>query len=130
MKNVMTIAWKIAKEGVVKFGGKAKEYFTEALKMAWTIAKQTDTTVSIQLSEGSRKHKTWVAEIIGTDAKYGFNRQFINGQEDDNVRGLFFTLDEGRVYDLNCAQSGRSYVAVRTGKVVELSQNEVKAMFA
>jgi hypothetical protein len=34
--NVMKRAWEIAKEGHNKFGGKVKEYFAVALKMAWT----------------------------------------------------------------------------------------------
>lgn len=34
MTNVMTTAWEIAYEGVENFGGKVKEYFAEALKMA------------------------------------------------------------------------------------------------
>lgn len=38
-KQVMIKAWEIAKEGVKKFGGKVKEYFAEALKLAWTIVK-------------------------------------------------------------------------------------------
>lgn len=33
--NVMKRAWEIAKEGQKKFGGKIKEYFAEALKLAW-----------------------------------------------------------------------------------------------
>ena len=37
--NVMKQAWKIAKEAVVKFGGKAREYFTLALKEAWKQAR-------------------------------------------------------------------------------------------
>ncbi|MCT6924122.1 hypothetical protein [Metasolibacillus sp.] len=130
MRNVMTTAWEIAKDGAAKFGGKVKEYFGEALKMAWAIVKQTATTVTIQLAEGSRKHKTWVAEVVGLDAKYGFNRQFVNGFEDEEVRGLFFELTEGKVYDVNCARDGREYATVRNGELVELSQNEVKAMFA
>lgn len=39
MTNVMTAAWDIAYEGVEKFGGKVKEYFAEALKMAWELIK-------------------------------------------------------------------------------------------
>ncbi|POD46302.1 hypothetical protein BKM15_26025 [Pseudomonas syringae pv. syringae] len=39
MKNVMTRAWEIAKEGVAKFGGKVKEYFAISLKMAWAEHK-------------------------------------------------------------------------------------------
>lgn len=39
MTNVMTTAWEIAYEGVENFGGKVKEYFAEALKMAWELIK-------------------------------------------------------------------------------------------
>jgi len=39
MQNVMTQAWVIAREGQRKFGGKVREYFAEALRMAWRIAK-------------------------------------------------------------------------------------------
>ncbi|MEE4578842.1 hypothetical protein [Paenibacillus polymyxa] len=41
MKNVMTRAWEIAKNAVVKFGGKVKEYFSQALVIAWKEAKST-----------------------------------------------------------------------------------------
>ena len=40
MKNVMVRAWEIAKAAVVKFGGKVKEYFSQALTMAWAEVKQ------------------------------------------------------------------------------------------
>lgn len=35
----MQDAWSIARDAVVKFGGKAREYFSGALKMAWDNAK-------------------------------------------------------------------------------------------
>ncbi|RXZ77227.1 hypothetical protein EBB07_33690 [Paenibacillaceae bacterium] len=40
MMNVMVRAWEIARAAVVKFGGKVKEYFPQALIMAWKEAKQ------------------------------------------------------------------------------------------
>lgn len=40
MKNVMVRAWEIAKEAVAKFGGKVKEYFAQALAMAWKEVKE------------------------------------------------------------------------------------------
>lgn len=131
MKNVMTMAWGIAKEGTKKFGGKVKEYFAQALKMAWEQIKSeviVFTDVVIGLAEGSKKHKSWVAEIVGVDMKFGFARKFINGFEDENVRGLFFNLVSGHVYDVNCAQKGRKYVTVKNGEVVELTQDDVKGM--
>lgn len=35
----MRRAWQIAKDAAAKFGGKAKEYLSEAMKMAWAEAK-------------------------------------------------------------------------------------------
>lgn len=35
----MKKAWEIAREGQKKFGGKVKDYFAQALKMAWGIVK-------------------------------------------------------------------------------------------
>ena len=40
MKNVMTRAWEIAKEAVVKFGGKVREYFALSLRQAWSEVKK------------------------------------------------------------------------------------------
>jgi len=40
MKNVMTRAWEIAKQGQKKFGGNVKEFFAAALKMAWKEIKK------------------------------------------------------------------------------------------
>lgn len=40
-KEIMSNAWKIAKEGQKTFGGKASEYFAQALKMAWAQAKNS-----------------------------------------------------------------------------------------
>lgn len=42
----MTNAWKIAKEAVKKFGGKAIEYIAEAMKMAWSSAKGGNTSLA------------------------------------------------------------------------------------
>lgn len=39
MKTIMTNAWKIAREAAKKFGGKASEYISGSLKMAWKMAK-------------------------------------------------------------------------------------------
>ena len=37
--NVMSDAWGIARDGQKKFGGCVKEYFKEALKLAWKMLK-------------------------------------------------------------------------------------------
>ena len=38
--QVMKRAWEIAKEAVKKFGGKVREYISEAMKMAWAEVKE------------------------------------------------------------------------------------------
>ena len=38
-KEVMTLAWTIAKEGANKFGGSSVEYIAEAMKIAWASVK-------------------------------------------------------------------------------------------
>lgn len=45
-KEVMTKAWKIAKEAAKKFGGKAIEYIAGAMKMAWAAIKDNDTSLA------------------------------------------------------------------------------------
>ncbi|MGG1639842.1 hypothetical protein ACIFQM_00825 [Paenibacillus sp. NRS-1782] len=53
MKNVMVRAWEIAKAAVVKFGGKEKEYFPQALALAWKENKKGVTGVKVH---------TWTTE--------------------------------------------------------------------
>ena len=42
MTNVMKNAWEIARQGVEKFGGQVKEYFAEALRIAWDLFKKSN----------------------------------------------------------------------------------------
>ncbi|AZF91158.1 hypothetical protein CHPC954_0023 [Streptococcus phage CHPC954] len=45
-KEIMTNAWEIAKNASKKFGGKAIEYIAEALKMAWSDAEGSNTSLA------------------------------------------------------------------------------------
>lgn len=38
--GILKAAWKIARIGQKKFGGKVSEYFSESLKMAWAMVKK------------------------------------------------------------------------------------------
>ena len=77
MRNVMVRAWEIAKEASAKFGGSAKEYIAEALRMAWKEAKAPK-YVTLELRAPNRKSKTWVAKIVGKHPVFKFERKFIN----------------------------------------------------
>lgn len=60
MKKVMVRAWEIAREAVNKFGGKVKEFFQQALIMAWKEVKGGDKMVELQ---GTEKQVKWAEDI-------------------------------------------------------------------
>lgn len=132
MKNVMTRAWEIAKEGVNKFGGKAKEYFAQALVIAWAevkkgVEKLEKTFAMLETLSGSRKHKTWVAKIKGTDATYKFDREFVDAYEEGSGYKEF-KLYNG-VYDV-CDGGHRFYIQVVNGGINEITAGEVSEILA
>ena len=126
MTNVMTRAWDIAKEGQNKFGGKVKEYFAESLKMAWAETKAPKTVI-VKTTTGSRKHKSWVAEITGACQRWGLNREFIKEIDEDFYK--HFELHEGKVYEV-CNAGDREFVQVVNGEIEYLEQYEVKGLVA
>ena len=80
-KEIMSNAWKIAREGQKKFGGKVSEYFAQALKMAWAQAKNS---IDIEALE-----------------KKGFNR-WTKG----NMDRLYFSLEKAGALELDYYKSG------------------------
>lgn len=65
MTNVMRSAWEIAYEGVEKFGGKVKEYFAAALRIAWDLFKKGGSKMENGVN-GTIKHLT-LPELKGTE---------------------------------------------------------------
>src|SRR5690625_1470416 len=72
---VMNKAWEIAIEGVKKFGGKVKEYFAKALKIAWALIKkeekQMDMVNGYEIIERNYTVNGW--------QKYGHKRVYFEG---------------------------------------------------
>src|SRR5699024_10394838 len=122
MKNVMTRAWEIAREGYIKFGGKVVEYFAEALRMAWAEVKAAKEKVEIALAPGSRKHKSWLAVIKGPHAKFRLDREFLESDVDGakvfNVgNGIYKACDGGDRYFIEVANG--EYNVVNDGWVYD-----------
>lgn len=90
-KEIMSNAWKIAKEGQKAFGGKVSEYFAEALKMAWAQAKKG---LDIEALE-----------------KKGFNR-WTKGDMDR----LYFSLEKSGALDLDYYKNGNLRAADLEGE--------------
>lgn len=129
MTNVMKKAWEIARTGQAKFGGSVKSYFAQALKMAWALSRKA-TTMTVTLAPGSNKNKTYVAQITGTDVKWGLKREFVNDYEQATEwSDKTFTLTEGAVYEIQAAGSRDLYI-VQNGELCYRSKQAVTAMFA
>lgn len=123
MRKVMVKAWEIAKKGQNKFGGNVKEYFAEALKLAWALTRK----VRITTSAGSRNHKSWVAQITGTHPTFKLNRSFINSV-DHNWTERYFDLVDG-IYEV-CDAGSRQFIQIVKGNVEEIDYSEVLEMVA
>ena len=71
MKEIMTRAWEIAKQGQSKFGGKVSEYISEALKEAWfeyRSKKEENTSAKIEvvLAKLRRNQKFTITKLVLT----------------------------------------------------------------
>ncbi len=121
MKRVMIVAWKIAKKAAAKFGGSPVEYMSESLKYAWKITKATRPSkqATLVIAAGSRKHKSWVAKIEGTDARYGFKRSFVDSV-DCNLSERTFELSAG-TYEV-CDAGERYFIRVSGGKITRIER--------
>src|SRR5690625_3481822 len=119
MKNVMVRAWEIAKDGQKKFGGKVSEYSSEAVKMDWAEARAPQ-TVKLTTTSGSRTHKSWVAEIVGTHPQWKFDRTCLDAVE-EGWMDKDVELTEGQAYEV-CDARSRKFVKVETGKINELEE--------
>lgn len=67
MKQIMKRAWEIAKNGVAQFGGKVREYFAEALTIAWKEFKAMKEEIVLN---GSEKQVAWATDIRKSIVNY------------------------------------------------------------
>lgn len=112
--NVMKRAWQIARLAEVEFGGKAVEYITGALKMAWAEYKQANAPkTEIEIPGDTRRQKTWVAAIIGSHPTYKLDRKFVNSYEVDKFGDKVYRLENG-LYELQNHKQ-RMFIEVSNG---------------
>lgn len=121
-------AWAIANVAALKFGGKAVEYIAGAMKMAWKKIKAVVKPIYIEVSEGSRKHKSYVAELKGNDDRWGFIRNFVS-EDHEELRVKYAYLQEDSVYEI---QDGgdREYAIVKNNELVYMEYSSVKSYLA
>lgn len=81
----------------------------------------------------------WVAEIIGVDKKFGFKRQFLNGNWDrtkSNAVGsrgtrLCFVIESEKLYEVKSPVSWRSVdryfcIVNDLGEIIKITETEAK----
>lgn len=126
MRNLMSVAWKIAKKAAVKFGGSPVEYISESLKMAWKLCGKNihpkSQKARLTIAAGSRNHKSWVAKITGTHAQYKFDRKFVDSV-DNNWTERYYDLAAG-YYEV-CDAGERYFIRVTGGKIMNISEEKV-----
>ena len=84
--------------------------------------EQSNEPIRVEVSEGSRRHKSYIAEIVGKDSMYGLDRKFVS-EQDGSRRVQYAELKEGRSYEIQDA-GDREYVKVANGQLVEVSKDE------
>lgn len=122
-KSVMKRAWQIANQGCLFFGGKASQYIAGAMKMAWAEIKAAADKVEIVLSPGSKRHKSWLAKVVGRHPRFKFDRKFLESESDEdkiyNVKnGVYEACDGGDRYFIQ-VENG-AYEVIQDWKVEEL----------
>lgn len=92
MKKVMVRAWEIAREGVAKFGGNVKEYFSQALIIAWEEIKNIVTTDEI-----NQEFAETTDYEVNVWEKYGYQRLYVNYYTGSGYRKTigYLTLKDG-----------------------------------
>lgn len=115
MKNVMIKAWEIAKTAVIKFGGSSKEYFAEALKMAWAEFK---TPTKIEHSADTVKALTRFMDCDSND----FDRSANLWTKPVGFSRIYFNLNGWKGF---LQISNDTYKITKESFEIDLSQHHV-----
>ena len=93
-RTVMARAWKIARAGAEKYGGKSSDYIQTAMRMAWNVQSGVYTPLKTIGGEANAPSEKDLEEQFGEKAKavregYVYMQQIIASLEDyENYTGL------------------------------------------
>ena len=116
--EIFNKAWKLAKEGAARFGGSCRDYFAQALKMAYAATK-------IYRDFIGNVRSAWTAKIVGTDKKFGLAREFVFNAKSGKV---CVDLTEG-IYEEEI-NGDRYFFEVKNGKALDITREAVMARMA
>ncbi|GJE83386.1 hypothetical protein [Methylorubrum thiocyanatum] len=138
--NLFRNAWSIVRHTAMDLDLTpecARQFFGAALRKAWAQARAeaaaptAPKTAMLTFHTGKgRRDRAWLARVTGTDARFGFARQFLRGQEFwDNGNKVRFDIElvEGAAFEDN----SYGYYVVRDGALGELADKAAfTALFA
>lgn len=87
------------------------------------IRKALSDDLYVEVSEGSRNHKSYIAEIVGEHERWGMDRKFVS-KDSDQYRVKYAFLEDGKVYEIQDA-GDRRYVVIDGGRAVEIEKEDV-----
>lgn len=119
MKNIMVRAWEIAKEAVVKFGGNVKEFFAQALSIAWAETKEIASDFGLITQVKGSSIYVVVDDIDGLEVYSGYAAN-IEASFHTGTNGQ--TGKKGRLYNRESFRDALTFVhnsVTRTLKIKE-----------
>lgn len=117
-KNVMKKAWEIAKGAAKRHGGKAREYISESLKLAWVLINKKSFRVEIVLNHKNRNSAN-IFKLDGVKEDGSFVKSDVSYVLECQTRRAAY-LEDGGVYEIHDAR-GVKYVEVDGEDMNELS---------
>lgn len=121
-KRVMADAWKIAREGQKKFGGKVSEYLSESLKMSWAYHKSVH-ELTLPLTEGYEPYVKLITGVRGSMDKFHLSTQPVLPKSSNG--DLKYLLRSGNYYIAKKPLTNSAYLKVVEGEVEFVSLEEV-----
>lgn len=126
-KKVMTRAWEIVREAIANFGGKAAQYISEALRMAWKEVRMAGKKVIDRIEElEALGFKRWT--------KNGMDRLYVNASalglnceyyKTGNISDAWFDGDRISNSEARRMKHSKTYIDIKTEKIY--SDNDLLA---
>ena len=122
LKKIMLRAHEIAKT----LEGDYAARMSLALRQAWAEARKT-AKATLEISCGSRKHKSWIAKITGKHERFGLDRQFMDPVNEGRMYNVYELADG--VYEV-CNGGDRYFIRVAGGQIETISKYDVMEIVA
>jgi hypothetical protein len=104
--QVMKKAWEIAREAVAKFGGLVAEYFSEALREAWKLAKLVVPAMAgammVEMNQGSSKLAELIARIEHLNQRSVTQWDWKVYVYNDGTRAIFLEREKIEISESEC----------------------------